>query len=456
MKRISVIGNAVALAVGVYVAVMASRSAAEPIPAEESFAAPSADTTQKPEAVDAIALFKARDYDGSLKLWREAAKKNENFPPAQTIMAQLYLQTNMLKEAQLALEQATIEDPADPEAYLILASLAMRDRDANKAESLYQKASGLTASFQKSAKRKEMLQLLIHRGFATLAESRKDWPAAQKALEETLKLDPKNRATMQRIAYYLFQQKNSDGALAKLREAAKDAKDALTPEVILAQFAERSGDRQSAAKWMAAAVTAAPKDLKTRLTIGQWAMETGQLDEAQKHAIAATQIAPKSLDAKLFRGTIALLQKDYAAAESIFEAAVKQEPKNVIATNNLALALISQDDETKGNRALELAEANAKQLPKMPEIASTYGLILYKLGRIDQAEKALKTAAPIANFDVDTAYTIARISVDRGHKAEARQMLELALKNPKPFMLRQEAEDLLEQLKKPDADGTKK
>jgi hypothetical protein len=60
----------------------------------------------------------------------------------------------------------------------------------------------------------------------------------------------------------------------------------------------------------------------------------------------------------------------------------------------------------------------------------------------------LKTAAPIAQFDIDTAYAVASIASDRGRKEEAQKLLEAVLKSKKPAMFRQDAEDLLEQLKK--------
>jgi tetratricopeptide (TPR) repeat protein len=425
-----------------------SQSAAEPILGEESLNLPSETTTQKQEAADALAKFEDRDYDGSLKLWREAVKKNVDMPPAQVIMAELYFKAGMPKEAQNAVEQAIIDAPGDPEPCILMASIAMRNRNLVVAESLYEKAKGLLATFTQSEKRKKWMQPTVYSGLAAVAESRKDWAGAQKVFEALLKLEPKNTAAMLRVAFYLFQQKNVDGALEKLREAAKAAPAMATPEVLLAQFYEAAGDHKNAEKWMAAALTTGSKNLKTRLAVGQWALDANQLDEAQKHAIAATKIDPKSLDAKLFRGVTALYQKDYAAAESIFESAVKQAPQNVVATNNLALALIAQQDESKSKRALEYADANAKQMPKSPEVASTYGLVLYRLGRLDDAEKALRIAAPLVSSDVDTAYTVAIVLAARNRKAEARQVLETALKQNKPCMFRQEAEELLEELKK--------
>ena len=81
------------------------------------------------------------------------------------------------------------------------------------------------------------------------------------------------------------------------------------------------------------------------------------------------------------------------------------------------------------------------------DAAVTYGWVLYKLGRLDDAEKALRGASSIVNSDVDAAYVAARVAIDRGRKAEAKKMLENTLKGTKPFVFRQDAEELLEQLK---------
>jgi thioredoxin-like negative regulator of GroEL len=70
------------------------------------------------------------------------------------------------------------------------------------------------------------------------------------------------------------------------------------------------------------------------------------------------------------------------------------------------------------------------------------------LGRLDDAERELQAAMPIASTDLDTAYTLAHVAVDRGRKDEARQLLETGLKNPQSSMFRQESEELLKELKK--------
>ena len=89
-----------------------------------------------------------------------------------------------------------------------------------------------------------------------------------------------------------------------------------------------------------------------------------------------------------------------------------------------------------------------KKFPKVPEVASTYGLVLFRLGRLDDAEKALQIAAPIAGTDLDSSYAMALLAIERGRKDEARKLLEAGLKNIKAAMFRQDAKELLEQLNK--------
>ena len=433
----------VAILITVFLVLSTSHTTAEPILGMDSLDIPSGNTT---EPQDALALFKARDFDGSLRLWQEAARKNPDLPPAQTIMGQLYLQANMPQEAKIALELAIIDTPDDPEAYMLMAKVNLRDLD--KAESLLEKAAGLMTTFDKSAKRKELMQLQMLGGQAVVAEARKDWAGAQQSCETLIKLNPKNVAALEKIAYCLFKQEKVGEALEQLREIPKIVPEALAPEAILSQFYKQSGDREKADHWMAEAVTAAPNNLRTRLMAGTKALEAKRYDEARKHAIAATRIDQKSLDALMLQGMIATFDKNYMAAELFFDAALRQAPNNLGVSNNLAMVLIEQNDEAKGRRALEYVEANVKRFPKLPQAASTCGYVLYRLGRLDEAEEALRAAAPIAGTDLDTAYVLACLAADRGRKDEARQLLEEGLKITKPAMFREEAEALLEELKK--------
>jgi tetratricopeptide (TPR) repeat protein len=426
-------------------------ASAEPVSAGDSSAA-AEKQPQMQEISDALARFKDRDIDGTVKSLEAAVKKNPDLPPVYVLLAQIYSQANMPQGALQALEKGVQTNPEDPEAYIILAQVALRDKRITETELLLTKANLLLPKLEKNPKRKDALAPAVVGGLAQVYQAREDWATAKKYLEQWLKLVPKNAQALQQLASVLFKQKDADGALAKLKEAkAADAK-ALTPEAILALYYQQSGDKDNAKKWMTSALAKATDDLNTQLVAAQLSLENGQLEEAQNRAAAALRIDMTSLDAQIIRGLVALFQKDYRAAERYFEGAHLKSPGNFAAKNNLALALAEQKDEAKKRRALEFARDNIQQYQKTAnavESASTYGWVLYKLGQIDEADKALTAAVSTGqSFSPDTAYYMAVVASEKNRKEEAKNLLRAAVKNTSPFTMKQEAAALLEQLER--------
>ncbi len=449
LRRLSLLEKAMLPGLVGLLLLCAAPSSAEPILGDQSFQMPSGGpANQQQLAQDALDLFKSRDFEGSLKLWREACKKNPDLPPAQLIMAQLYLQAGMLNEGKDALKKTIDEAPSDPESYLFLARVNLGEKKVDEAKANLKKAEELLASYKKNAKRKEVLQSLLLADHVNFAIAQKDWPAAVQTLETMVKANPKNVDAWQKMGFCLFQQDKIDDALAKLREINKVAPAAPVAEAILSDFYDKAGDVKNSQKWIDEAVKTAPDNLRTRMMAGYHALYAGQFEAARQQAIAAGKIDQKSLDAKLLQALIATYERNYLIAELLYNEALKQSPDNWMVMNNLAMVLIEQEDPAKKQKALEYAEANFKRLSKLPQAASTYGYILYRLGRLEDAEKVLPIAKPIAATDLDTAYILARVAVDRGRKEEARQLIEEALKNTKTVSFRQESEDLLKSLDK--------
>jgi Tfp pilus assembly protein PilF len=416
----------------------------------------SAPTEEKnPDLVAALARFRNQDFAGAQQLLKEAVSKGNDLPPAQLILAEWFTQANQTQAARVALERAVLDEPADPEIYVIMSDLALREGRFTEAELALDKATAVLEGFTKSARRKQMLIPRVHANLAAVSEWREAWAKAAEHLAAWLKFDPQSAVAMQRMGRVLFAQGKREEALQQFRAAANVDKTALNPDAIMGRLYEQAGERGKAKASMDAAVKAAPADLKTQLTVSQWALDTGQLAAAQEHADAASKIDPSSLEAKQVRGTVALFQRDYKVAEDCFQAVLIQAPANFAASNNLALALCSQDDESKKRRALEYAQVNVRQYPRQAEAYSTMGWILYDMGQRDEAEKALRTAASSGTVSPDTAYYLARLDIDRDRKAEAKLILESAVKATGLFMFRKEADDLLAQLTAAPVETTK-
>jgi tetratricopeptide (TPR) repeat protein len=409
----------------------------------------------QPEMVelrDADSRFKDRDIDGALKCLEDAAKKNTDLPPPEVMMAERFLKVNSVPGYILWLEKAVVKHPTDPEAYVDKAELDLRNGQFTEAELLYQKATELMPNFAASKKRKDALLPQIADGMARISEFREDWPTAQKRLEDWLKLEPKNAEALQRLGRVLFKLKKPSEALGKLREAKAAKSDILTPEAQLAGLYREYGDKENAKKWTNLALKAAPNEELTWLFAAEMAMYLEQYDEAQSRAAKAMELNPSSLVAKLLRGNIALFQKDYLGAEKYFQAAHLQSPGTFAATNNLAIALVEQKDESKKRKALEYAQDNWQRYRQSQqyasEAASTLGWVLYKVDprNIDNADRFLQAALSSGNFNADTAYYAAVVAAQRGRKEEAKRLLEAILKTTRPFTMKSEAKLLLEQL----------
>jgi len=395
---------------------------------------------QMQEITDAVARFRERDAEGALKKLKQAFKKDPDLPPPQVILFQFFASANMGPGARNALEQAVKEYPNDPQAYAIFADIALRDRRITEARLLYEKANGLMPKFN-VAKRRQALEPQILAGLAMTSEAREDWTGARQFIEAWLKLEPKSVDALEQLGQCKLQQKDVQGALEDFVKAYKFAEekakadkktevDLLPPEGTVAQFYARTGDQDKAKEWMKTALNAKPRDLKTRLLAAQWAFETGQLTEAERQSSAALQLDAQSLDGLVLRGLVALFQKNYRAAEQYFEKAHLLKPNSFPASNNLALALIEQNNEDKKQRALEYAENNARTYGKSnqaSEAYSTYGWVLYKMERYEDADKALRAAISGGSFSADTAYYYARLLAKRGRDKEAIQLLESAL-----------------------------
>ena len=399
-----------------------------------------------PEVTQAVEKFKQQDFNGALELLKKAADEHADLPPAQVVMAQLFSQANQGNAVRVSLEQAVAEAPADPEAYVIIGDIAMAQGRVTEASLLYDKAQDLLAGFTKSPRRKAILDARNLSGLAAVAEARGNWETALERLTAWQKMEPKSAICLQRLGRAQFQLKKPREALELLREAAALDENVLTPEAQLARFYHEFGDEKNAQIWFDHAIKVAPNNVRTRLVTAQWYLETNQFEKASQEAAAALKLDPKSLEAKLFSGVVALFLKDYKSAETNFEQAHLQSPGNFAASNNLALALIEQDDENKRRRALEYATANARQNPRATEALSTYGWVQYKLGNIDEADRVLQAAAGTGALSPDTAYYLAVVAAQKGRKEQAIQLLNAAIKATQPFSQRQEAQVLLKQL----------
>ena len=140
----------------------------------------------------------------------------------------------------------------------------------------------------------------------------------------------------------------------------------------------------------------APDDLTTRQVVAIWALEKGKIAFAKEQAEAALRIEasdPKKYSGsnvgRMLRGLVALWEKDWPEAENYFQKVILENPNDFAARNNLALALVEQDDPAKQQRALAYAEANYRDNKNNPDALSTLGWVYFRRNEFDEAGGSL-------------------------------------------------------------------
>jgi len=85
--------------------------------------------------------------------------------------------------------------------------------------------------------------------------------------------------------------------------------------------------------------------------------------------------------------------------------------------------------------------------PDQSEAVATLGWALYRLGRVEEADANLRRAVAMARPSPNVFYYLARVAADRGRRDDARMFLQQpSMKSPAPYLMRKEAETLLEEL----------
>ncbi|MBT4866675.1 MAG: tetratricopeptide repeat protein [Planctomycetaceae bacterium] len=399
----------------------------------------------------AIALFRQGKLEECRKALSDGKTKNPQLAPVNVMLSHLLFASGNARGGVSLLEGVVTKEPNDPEAYIMLADLALRQRRLGEAELMFGKGLAICAEYSQNPIRKKNLRNSGLAGVAAVAEARGDWKQAITRIVEWSKVDPKNANAHSRMGLAQFRLKQYDESKASFATARKLNGKLPLPEISLALLHEQTGNRDQAEKLFGEAVKAAPSDLNTRLAVVQWALVAGKNELAAKNITAAQKLDANSLQVKVATGLAARFAGEHKQAMTAFEGVLKQSPRNFTAMNHLALTLIDSTEEKERIRALGYAHLNAqinsnRKARTGREATVTLAWILFRVGHADAAERILKGILNAGSIGSESAYYAALILADRGQREAAQKILASALRSKSQFPGRDEAERILQQL----------
>lgn len=197
-------------------------------------------------------------------------------------------------------------------------------------------------------------------------------------------------------------------------------------------------------KWDAAlaslrAASARTPDTETTVRLHAVLLELGRKGEADALSQGWLGKNPKDVTFLSYMAGTATRLKDWAGAEKLYHQILALQPKDVVANNDLAWALMNQ----KKPGALPFAEAANKLSPNNPALMDTLAVAMADAGQVDKALELQKKVVDMAPQLMEAKLNLARIAIKSGNKALARSELEKLTYEGDKFPLQAEVQQLL-------------
>ncbi len=399
----------------------------------------------------------------------EAASSNPDLAPARTMWARFLLAANDHESARVALQAATVEHADDPEAYALLANLAIVSGQAAEAQLTYHEASRLVDLWPEDHGRRQAMRALIASGLAAVANTRGSFAAqhgkvelakeyeqvALARLQEWVAISSQSSAAHERLAEALLKSGDVESATTSL-ERARSLNPALPlTDLRLARAYLAKGDHDAARDRLRQAVADHPKDLQVRLAAGEMYLTVGDTGAAGEQIDAALELDGQSVAAKLLSAQLRRFLGDWTGAAELLQDANTSRPSDFETANLLALTLSEVDRDDAKQRAVELATVTAQRFkdlktPTGRRAGITLTWTAFAAGQKQAAEKGLNKLLQIGiqsrQISGDEAFYVAQLFVDFGRPELASPLLTAVLARGASFPKRAAAAALLQTL----------
>jgi tetratricopeptide (TPR) repeat protein len=350
-------------------------------------------------------------------------------------------------EARRDAERAVQLAPANENAISVLAALALRAGDSDRAINLVQAA--VTRAPDSIDLRGILANVYLTAGQAQNAEEQ---------MRKIISLDPSEMAPRLQLANHFAQAQQLDEAQRVLEQAVKDLPTKDGAKLALVDFIDSQRSHEQARKRLHDFIGQAPDDQDLRLALGILQQSTGATQDAiatyrdvirhdglrgrgltARDRIAALEISqghqdvarkliaevlnesPRDDDSLVMRANMALEHNDPTNAIVDLRAVLRDQPRSVVLQRTLARAYVA-----KGQPALaeETLRAASEAIPDDVPIRVDLAQVLVQTDRATQAVSALEEGVHRAPEDPELREALIRAYLANRDLSNARQAAE--------------------------------
>ena len=384
----------------------------------------------------------------SLVVLEQAVASNPGFPPAELLMAGLYLAAQDQNNGLQYLHKAAVknlEHPAIYAAYGRLAVATNRDIDA-------------MVNFEKLLSTLDKAQLdetaVTHYeneylgGMSRVSVKLENYDQARDLIGKLLQRKPDNTESLQLLARVSFEEGKIDEAMTNLKKLREKKPGTRVPEAVIGTWFARAGKPDEAAAWIKKLPDAYPQDATVQAEYAAWVLQKENIDAAAAAIARAEAIGPATPASDNIKGKIAFYQRKYDEAVAIYKALYEANPNNPEIANMYVLSLIESSSEENHAIASALANSNAKRSPNNRVVLATLGYVrLRKVGVNDQLKQLFaKVAQTRDGRSPEVDFFLANFLREVNDDKTALVVLQQASQYPGLFLYRKQADQMRQAL----------
>ncbi len=384
-------------------------------------------------------LGQAYQLTGETKLAKESFERAVALYPdqvdAKRSLAMLETQRGRYQQAHIRLDDLLKQRPDDVAALDMLMTLDLVTKNWQGAEQTLARIRQIPTHY---------VALMAEGRFF---EAQRRMEEARSVYEQATVLAPNEPEPLLSLVKLEMAQGQTNRAKARLESILASRQNHPFAHGLLGEVLSITKEREAAAVQFREAVRLNPKWISPWLS---WA----SLSLAQNMPEVAVQVLKDGLkansDSEELYMLLATAHSDIGhidSAMAAYESALRVNPRNVLAANNLAVLLVERKgDPSSLHRAFALSRDFEKEAPH-PLFIDTLGWVRFKMGQQEEAIRLMQQAVAkspeisVLNFHLGVAF------FQSGKQAEARTYLSKALKSPDQFEGRREAEEILAQIR---------
>jgi tetratricopeptide (TPR) repeat protein len=429
---------------------------------------------ENPRASDALLLrgkiaLQRGDAKDAIQDFRSVLKDQPELAEVHALLGRAYMATSDMALAKESLEKAVALNPRLSEAQMALAAL---DSSSGNLKDARTRVEGLSKQDPKNLKTLSVLLRLqaaekdwaataetlsrareagADSGMADLAEgrlhqARKEWEQARAAFERAYNRYPESPEPLIALVQLDLQQGKAAAAKRRLEEVLARNPNHPYAVGLLGEIALMERDQMGAESRFREATQRKPEWVQPWMHLASLKLVQKKTGDAWEVLEKGLKANPKSEELRMLLATSLTEAGHVDRAISEYETLLRENPRALVAANNLASLLADQKGDQKSlERALVLSQDFETTAPNA-YFLDTLGWVHLKLGNSGQALHFIQLAAakapdhPVVNYHLGLAYYKA------GQTAEAKTHLQKALASPKPFPGLDEAKSVLAQL----------